>query len=282
MWRRKLTADNKTVCCKHYTQFKKFGYFKDNSSRTPRDKNNITIDGDIALIDLYDKHYNVIAQAIIDAEDVDKIKYIKWRLNCNGYVMNNSRTDIFLHRRILNVDTMVDHKNGNRLDNRKCNLRVATPSTNQMNVNYVGICRYKGKFIDKDGNELNNAAENPAGNIVHMAIAKSKIFEATRRVGYYTINYVHGPDVINDYVEVGKQVGVINQRGAFFDIIDTATGEVLNTDKIQGKVKLKLELQSHPEWLRLIDSTMNGKNVEEVVDATVLQEANKLANESGE
>ena len=115
-----------------------------------------------------------------------------------------------------------------------------------------------------------------------MVIAKSKIFEATRRVGYYTINYVHGPDVINDYVEVGKQVGVINQRGAFFDIIDTATGEVLNTDKIQGKVKLKLELQSHPEWLQLIDSTMNGKNVEEVVDATVLQEANKLANESGE
>ena len=144
------------------------------------------------------------------------------------------------------------------------------------------FCFRKGKFIDKDGNELNNAAENPAGNIVHMVIAKSKIFEATRRVGYYTINYVHGPDVINDYVEVGKQVGVINQRGAFFDIIDTATGEVLNTDKIQGKVKLKLELQSHPEWLQLIDSTMNGKNVEEVVDATVLQEANKLANESGE
>ena len=144
------------------------------------------------------------------------------------------------------------------------------------------FCFRKGKFIDKDGNELNNTAENPAGNIVHMVIAKSKIFEATRRVGYYTINYVHGPDVINDYVEVGKQVGVINQRGAFFDIIDTVTGEVLNTDKIQGKVKLKSELQSHPEWLQLIDNTMNGKNVEEVVDATVLQEANKLANESGE
>ena len=144
------------------------------------------------------------------------------------------------------------------------------------------FCFRKGKFIDKDGNELNNAAENPAGNIVHMVIAKSKIFEATRRVGYYTINYVHGPDVINDYVEVGKQIGVINQRGAFFDIIDTLTGEVLNNNKIQGKVKLKSELQSHPEWLQLINDTMNGKKVEEVVDAAVLQEANKLANESGE
>lgn len=141
------------------------------------------------------------------------------------------------------------------------------------------FCFRKGKFIDKDGNELNNSAENPAGNIVHMVIAKSKIFEATRRVGYYTINYVHGPDIISDYVEVGKQVGIINQRGAFFDIIDPATGELLNSDKIQGKVKLKSELQNHKEWLKLIDDTMCGKNVEEVVDAETLQEANKLANE---
>ncbi len=149
MWRKKLKADGKIVCNKHYHQFKRFGCFRDASSRTQRDKNNITINGDIALIDLYDKQYNVIAQAIIDTEDINKVKYIKWRLNCNGYVMNNSHTSIFLHRRILGVDTMVDHKNGNRLDNRKCNLRVATPSTNQMNVNYLGVYRHKDKYIAK-------------------------------------------------------------------------------------------------------------------------------------
>ena len=138
-WRKKLIADGKVVCNKHYKQFRKFGCFRDISSRTQRDKNNITIDGNIAYIDLYDKFYNVIARAIIDADDIDKVKYIKWRLNGNGYVINNSSTTMFLHRRILNCNTIVDHINGNRLDNRKCNLRVVTKSQNQMNVDYKGV-----------------------------------------------------------------------------------------------------------------------------------------------
>lgn len=143
-WRKKLIAHGKVVCNKHYKQFKKFGYFRDNSSRTQRDKNNITIDGDIAYIDLYDKQYNVIARAIIDTDDVDRVKYIKWRLNNNGYVINNSHSSIFLHKRILNCEELVDHINGNRLDNRKCNLRIATKSENQMNVNYKGVYLVSG------------------------------------------------------------------------------------------------------------------------------------------
>lgn len=142
LWRKKLVADGKIVCNKHYKQFKKFKCFKDNSPRTQRDKNNITIDGDVAYIDLYDKQYNIIAKAIIDKEDIDKIKNIKWRLNCNGYVVNNSKVSIFLHRRILDTNELVDHKDGNRLNNRKNNLRIATKSQNQMNVNYKGIYLY--------------------------------------------------------------------------------------------------------------------------------------------
>ena len=145
--RKKLLAGGKVVCNKHYKQFKKFGYFRDSSPRTQRDKNNITIKGNVAYIDLYDKQYNVIAKAIIDTEDINKVKYIKWRLNGNGYVINNSNTSIFLHRRILNTDSMVDHINGNRLDNRKSNLRIVTKSQNQMNVNYKGVTKTKqGKY----------------------------------------------------------------------------------------------------------------------------------------
>ena len=147
--RKKLRADGKVVCNKHYKQFKKYGCFKDNSSRIPRDKNNITIVGDIAYIDLYDKQYNVIAKAIIDTDDIEKVKYIKWRLNCNGYVYNNSNTSTFLHRRILDCDTLVDHINGNRLDNRKCNLRIAIQSQNQMNVNYKGVYEHNNHWIAK-------------------------------------------------------------------------------------------------------------------------------------
>ena len=138
----------------------------------------------------------------------------------------------------------------------------------------------KGKFLDSNGKELTNNAENPAGNIVHVVVKKTKIFEPTRRVGYYTINYLNGPDFMNDYIDVGIQVGVINQRGAYFDIIDTRTGEIINTEKIQGKANLKKQLELNPNWIKLIDSAMDGKNVEEIVDAEILLDANKIVNTS--
>lgn len=133
----------------------------------------------------------------------------------------------------------------------------------------------KGKFIDDNNKELTNSAENPAGNLINVVVLKSKVFPSTRRVGYYTIKYVTGPDLMSDYIEVGLQVGVILQRGAFYDIIDPTTGELLTDKKIQGKVALKEELCNHKEWLDLIDATVNGKDIEELVDEDTLAQANE-------
>lgn len=148
LYRKKLKADGKIVCNKHYKQFKKYGRFTDTSPRTRTDKNNITVVGDLAYIDLYDKHYEVIAQAIIDAEDVNIIKNIKWRLNGSGYVMNNSsKHTIFLHSLIMHTNELVDHKDTNPLNNTKENLRIATKSQNQMNVNYKGYYLVNNKWV---------------------------------------------------------------------------------------------------------------------------------------
>ena len=133
----------------------------------------------------------------------------------------------------------------------------------------------KGKFIDDNNKELTSGAENPAGNLINVVVIKSKVFPSTRRVGYYTIKYVTGPDLMNDYIEVGLQVGVINQRGAFFDVIDPETGELLNEGKIQGKVALREQLEKHKEWLNLIDKEVNTKDVEEIVDEETLAQANQ-------
>ena len=133
----------------------------------------------------------------------------------------------------------------------------------------------KGKFIDNDNKELTSSAENPAGNLINVVIVKSKVFPSTRRVGYYTIKYVTGPDLINDYIEVGLQVGVINQRGAFFDIIDTTTGEILNKEKIQGKLNLKKVLEENESYLKMIDAAIEGKDITELVDEETLKEANE-------
>lgn len=133
----------------------------------------------------------------------------------------------------------------------------------------------KGKFIDDNNKELTNSAENPAGNLINVVILKSKVFPSTRRVGYYTIKYVTGPDLMSDYIEVGLQVGVIQQRGAFYDIIDPVTGELLTNKKIQGKVALKDELEKHKEWLDLINKTVDGKDISEIIDEETLAQANE-------
>ena len=79
-------------------------------------------------------------QFYFDLEDYDKIKDYYWAVNDKGYLSANKNT-IFLHRLIINLNdtswiyNRVDHKNHNKLDNQKFNLRVVTPSQNTMNSN---------------------------------------------------------------------------------------------------------------------------------------------------
>lgn len=120
------------MCRKHYRQFKKFGYCLDNNPRTIKDPNEIIIYEDYAEIVMYDKNCNENGRAIIDLDDVEKIKDYKWSIN-HGYV--NTFPNIRLHRLITNCseDKVVDHINHNKLDNRKSNLRICSQHQNMMN-----------------------------------------------------------------------------------------------------------------------------------------------------
>lgn len=147
---RKISSDKKVWCYKHYKQKKKYGHAIDSCPRTIEDRNEIIIDGDIAYVKLYDKHQTVAGVAKIDAEDVPKIRYIKWKLSKNGYAMNSPKYksgNIHMSRVILGTNQFVDHINHDTLDNRKSNLRIVTKSQNQMNSNYKGVTERKdGRF----------------------------------------------------------------------------------------------------------------------------------------
>lgn len=139
---RKIKSHGKVYCNKHYNQIKKYGTPQDTNPRTTYDKNEIIVDGKIARVKLYDAQCNHIATAIIDSEDVNKIRYTKWKLSSSGYAANTpkfSGSNKHMHREILGTDQFVDHINHNTLDNRKSNLRIVTKAQNMMNNNFKGI-----------------------------------------------------------------------------------------------------------------------------------------------
>lgn len=121
----------KGMCERHYRQCARYGGIL----RTKYDLNEIIINEDYAEIILYDRKYNEVNRSKIDLEDIDKIKNIKWGLNNEGYCKNNKIG--MLHRFIMNCpdNMVVDHINHDKLDNRKCNLRICTKQQNNLNIN---------------------------------------------------------------------------------------------------------------------------------------------------
>lgn len=104
----------------------------------------------------------------------------------------------------------------------------------------------KGNYIDDKDNKLSRACENPAGNIVNVALVKSKVCRPDRKVGFYTLKYLEGIDYVSDAVDVAIKVGLVAQGGAWFSLVDIETGEILN--KFQGKSKLVEHLKENDNY----------------------------------
>lgn len=159
---RKTKSYGKIYCTKHYKQIKKYGHAIDSNPRTICDKNEIRIKNNIAEMDIYNKNAEKIATTIFDAEDIKRVRYMKWKLSASGYIMNTPKykgSSQHLSRIIMQTTNFVDHINHNPLDNRKVNLREVTKSQNQMNSNHKGVTKQKNDkfyaYIKKNQKMLN-------------------------------------------------------------------------------------------------------------------------------
>lgn len=95
--------------------------------------------------------------ALVDDSDYDELSNYKWCVikNLNTFYatshayIDDKRTTIRMHRIIMNPPEgmIIDHKNGDGLDNQKSNLRICTYSENSRNINshknstskYIGV-----------------------------------------------------------------------------------------------------------------------------------------------
>jgi len=98
--------------------------------------------------------------ATIDAADYDQVRKYRWRAIRNGRKVyaatrKNGRT-VYMHRMLMRPRKgyVVDHIDGNGLNNRRCNLRVCTPAQNLANKaplggtsRFVGVYRYRDKWV---------------------------------------------------------------------------------------------------------------------------------------
>jgi hypothetical protein len=92
-------------------------------------------------------------QILIDKADYDRVKRSTWNIDNTGYVKATiHRKKRRMHRIIMDTELHVeiDHINGNKLDNRRANLRACDKHGNAANMKKRDGCssKYKGVVYD--------------------------------------------------------------------------------------------------------------------------------------
>lgn len=99
--------------------------------------------------------YNGKGFTEVDKEDFDHLNQFTWSLATVGYaVRHDDGNTVYMHREIMELGfgdkRLVDHRNGDPLDNKRSNLRVCSKSQNQANqrakkkLDGSSQSRYKG------------------------------------------------------------------------------------------------------------------------------------------
>ena len=118
--------------------------------------------------------------ALVDDADFEKVNQYKWKVSTryarHSYREGKKIKGIQMHRFLLKapINMQVDHINGNGLDNRRSNLRLATRSQNQWNTKRVNS---KTGF---KGVSYHNDTRRKKPWMAHITI-----YDKTRTVGHF-------------------------------------------------------------------------------------------------
>jgi HNH endonuclease len=110
-------------------------------------------DESVRKIPLRNMKREVVAHAYVDAADFDKVNALKWH---RAVFENNTYANgsMFMHTFIMGSppeNMVIDHWNGDGLDNRRCNLRFACRSLNSHNKKKRAGTSSRFKGVSKNG-----------------------------------------------------------------------------------------------------------------------------------
>ena len=165
----------------------------------------------------------------IDSTDEETIKLHSWYIGGNGYVVTNINSRrVYLHKMLLGVDnnTLVDHINRDKMDNRKSNLRHADKSLNAANAGLRRdntVTKHKNIKFDKRYNTF--IVRIVKDGVPHYCGRYKNLFDAVRAANEHRVNLFGEFAYYDDYIcpLIGKDISSLDG----FDvpiIADAASG----------------------------------------------------------
>lgn len=98
----------------------------------------------------------LLVPVLLDAEDAERLGGRRLSIGSHGYAqMWETKKVTLVHRWVLGLckgDRRIgDHINGNKLDNRRSNLRIVDASGSSQNVSGRGRSRFRGVYPSRNG-----------------------------------------------------------------------------------------------------------------------------------
>lgn len=114
---------------------------------------------------------------LVDIEDIDRIISSSWSISSSGYVHATIKgKDVLLHRYLVGAQEgkQVDHISGDKLDNRKSNLRICSALENNKNtkISKLNTSGIKGVHYDKHAKKW-RAVITCNGKYMHLGLFTS-------------------------------------------------------------------------------------------------------------